>query len=209
MHEPGQTGGKTKTDAETLSLGEIDLILTPKVFLTQHKPNHTNGQAQTAAETALLGEVDLKATTEVVLSLKEPAQSGGERKPQIEPQIDIPICLSPSSERAYSEWQTTGDVHSSRAEAPFTRVLTAGCPHECDELRSGCVNIKSVMSSDQARHNPSTSINEVGTVAGKNRSVECHSQLTGKYKLIATKDRIISARGGSPRLWTLLSCAGV
>ena len=204
LHEPGETGGKTKTDAETLSLGETDLKITPEAFLALPEPHHTDGEAQTAAETPLLGEVDLMATTEVVV-MAQNVQNGGEKKPQLEP----PICSSSPSKRACSEWQTTGDVHSSGAEASgaeasgaeatSTRVLTAGCPHECDELHSGCLNIRSVMPSDQACHIPSTSINEVGTVAGRNRSAECQSQLAGKYKLIAR-----GARGGLPRLWTFL-----
>ena len=79
-------------------------------------------------------------------------------------------CPLPSSGPTCSERQTTDDVHSSGAEAISTQVSTAGCLPECEEPRSGCVNIESVMSSEQVSHAPSTSIIEDGTkITGKER----------------------------------------
>ena len=70
----------------------------------------------------------------------------------------------PSSGPTCSELQNSVDVHSSGAEAISTQVSTAGCLPECEEPRSGCVNIESVMSSEQVIHLP-TSINKDGTNA--------------------------------------------
>jgi hypothetical protein len=90
-------------------------------------------------------------------------------------------CPLPSSGAACSEWQTTDDVHSSGAEAISTQVSTAGCLPECEEPRSGCVNIESVMSSEQVSHAPSTSIIEDGTkIAGKERLPQYQNKVEGK-----------------------------
>jgi hypothetical protein len=98
---------------------------------------------------------------------------------EAKPGISIPP--SQSFERICSESQTTGDVHSSGAEAESTRASTAGCPHECEVPRPGCLSIKSVTSSDQVLHVPSTSINENGTViASKEGLEECQSQAAGE-----------------------------
>ena len=87
-------------------------------------------------------------------------------------------CPLPSSGPTCSEWQNTDAAHSSGAEAISTQVSTAGCLPECEEPRSGCVNIESVMSSEQVSHAPSTSIIEDGTKVAGNEGFQ--NKIEGK-----------------------------
>jgi hypothetical protein len=91
---------------------------------------------------------------------------GGEIKSSESSDVEVwkDGCPLPSSGRTCSEWQNSADAHSSGAEAISTQVSTAGCLPECEEPRSGCVNIESVMSSEQVIHLP-TFINKDGTNA--------------------------------------------
>jgi hypothetical protein len=91
---------------------------------------------------------------------------GGEIKSSESSDVEVwkDGCPLPSSGPTCSEWQNSADAHSSGAEAISTQVSTAGCLPECEEPRSGCVNIESVMSSEQVIHLP-TFINKDGTNA--------------------------------------------
>ena len=72
----------------------------------------------------------------------------------------------PSTGHACSEWQAIDDVRTSGVEAISTQVLTAGCPPEYDQPRSGCVNIESVTPSEQVGHLPTSIISRQMTTVG-------------------------------------------
>jgi hypothetical protein len=108
---------------------------------------------------------------------------GGEIKSSESSDVEVwnDGCPLPSSGPTCSEWQNTDAAHSSGAEAISTQVSTAGCLPECEEPRSGCVNIESVMSSEQVSHAPSTSSIEDGTkVAGNEEFPQYQNKVEGK-----------------------------
>ena len=70
----------------------------------------------------------------------------------------------PPSGRSCSDCLITEDVHSSGAEATSARASSAGSPSECEEPRSGYVDIDSVKPAEQVSNVPST---RVANVSGK------------------------------------------
>jgi hypothetical protein len=71
-------------------------------------------------------------------------------------------CVLPSSGQTCSERQDNKDVHSFRTAANSAQMSSAGSPSECEEPHSGCVDIESVLSSEQVvtgSHLPCTFIN--------------------------------------------------
>ena len=88
-------------------------------------------------------------------------------------------CPLPSTGHTCSEWQNTDNGNSSGFEDMSTQVLTAGCLPQCEEPRSGCVNIESVIPLEQVSHLP-TSINEDGTnIVGNDGRPQFHNKVEG------------------------------
>ncbi len=88
-------------------------------------------------------------------------------------------CPLPSSGHTCSEWQNTDNGNSSGFEDMSTQALTAGCLPQCEEPRSGCVNIESVIPLEQVSHLP-TSINEDGTnIVGNDGLPQFHNKVEG------------------------------
>ena len=92
-------------------------------------------------------------------------------------------CPLPSTGHTCSEWQNTDYGNSSGFGDISTEVLTAGCLPQCEEPRSGCVNIESVMPSEQVSHLP-TSINEDDTnIVGNDGFLQLQNKVEGNLSL--------------------------
>ena len=100
-------------------------------------------------------------------------------------------CPLPSTGHTCSEWQNTDNGNSSGFEDMSTEVLTAGCLPQCEEPRSECANIESVMPSEQVSH-PPTSINEDDTnIVGNDGFPQFQNRVEG----ILNKFNAIIGRG--------------
>ena len=86
-------------------------------------------------------------------------------------------CPLPSSGPTCSQWQITQDVHCSGAEAISSRTLSAGSPSECEQPRSGYVDIGSVKLPEQVSHAPSS---HIASVSGKEGLPKHEDKVEGK-----------------------------
>ena len=84
-----------------------------------------------------------------------------------------------SSGHTCSQWQTTDHAHSSRVETISIEVSTAGCLPQCEETRSGCVNIESVMPSEQVNHLPTTIKEDDANIAGNEGFPQFQTKVEG------------------------------
>ena len=82
----------------------------------------------------------------------------------------------------YSEYLITDDVHYSWARVFYTWSLSAGSPSECEEPRSGCVDIDSVKPAEQVSHVTST---RVANVPGKKGFPQHKDKVEGEANKIS------------------------